>query len=66
MSRKKAEPPEVPHPPAPKATSQARMELPAADFERVRAASRSIGLSLTAFIRMAVLRETRRIEEGRD
>jgi hypothetical protein len=36
-------------------TSQARLELPADEMERVRRAARSIGLSLSAFIRLAVL-----------
>jgi hypothetical protein len=39
-------------------TSQARLELPSADMERVRRAARSIGLSLSAFIRQAVLEKT--------
>lgn len=47
-------------------TSQARIELPADDMERVRKASRKRGMSLSAFIRMAVLKETGRVEEGRD
>jgi hypothetical protein len=36
-------------------TSQARLELPSRDMERVRRAAKSIGLSLSAFIRQAVL-----------
>ena len=43
-------------------TSQARLELPAAEMERVRRAAKSIGLSLSAFIRRAVLTETVRTE----
>ena len=39
-------------------TSQARLELPANDMDRVRKAARSIGLSLSAFIRQAVLEKT--------
>lgn len=39
-------------------TSQARLELPAAEMERVRKAARSVGLSLSAFIRQAVLEKT--------
>ncbi len=39
-------------------TSQARLELPSQDMERVRRAARSIGLSLSAFIRQAVLEKT--------
>lgn len=36
-------------------TSQARLELPVAEMDRVRASARSIGLSLSAFLRQAVL-----------
>lgn len=43
-------------------TSQARLELPAGDMERVRRAGRSIGLSLSAFIRQAVLEKTVDVE----
>lgn len=43
-------------------TSQARLELPAADMERVRRAARSIGLSLSAFIRQAVLEKAVDVE----
>jgi uncharacterized protein (DUF1778 family) len=39
-------------------TSQARLELSSDDMERVRRAARSIGLSLSAFIRQAVLEKT--------
>lgn len=49
-----------------KTTSQARLELPVEEFEKVRSAARSIGLSVSAFIRMAVLKEARRVDEGRD
>ena len=49
-----------------KGTNQARLELPTDDFERVRKAGRRIGLSVSAFVRMAVLKEARRVEEGRD
>lgn len=53
-------------------TSQARLELPSDDMERVRRAARSIGLSLSAFIRQAVLEKAVDVErrmgrsEGRD
>jgi uncharacterized protein (DUF1778 family) len=47
-------------------TSQARLELPAEDMEQVRKAARSLGLSLSAFVRMAVLERARRVREGRD
>jgi predicted DNA binding CopG/RHH family protein len=39
-------------------TSQARLELPSPDMERLRRAARSLGLSLSAFIRQAVLEKT--------
>jgi hypothetical protein len=44
-------------------TSQARLELPSDDMERVRRAGRSIGLSLSAFIRQAVLEKTVDVEK---
>jgi predicted DNA binding CopG/RHH family protein len=56
MSKKKADK-NVPVTDAP-TTSQARLELPSEDMERVRRAARSIGLSLSAFIRQAVLEKT--------
>jgi uncharacterized protein (DUF1778 family) len=43
-------------------TSQARLELPASEMDRLRAAARSIGLSLSAFIRQAVLEKTVDVE----
>jgi uncharacterized protein (DUF1778 family) len=43
-------------------TSQARLELPAEDMERLRRAARSIGLSLSAFIRQAVLEKAVEVE----
>jgi uncharacterized protein (DUF1778 family) len=43
-------------------TSQARLELPAQDMERLRRAARSIGLSLSAFIRQAVLEKAVDVE----
>ena len=67
MAKKKTERPKMPAiVESPKATNQARLELPVEEFNRVRAAARRLGLSVSAFIRMAVLRETRRVEEGRD
>ena len=39
-------------------TSQARLELLSDDMDRVRRAARSIGLSLSAFIRQSVLEKT--------
>ena len=47
---------------APEKTSQARLELPGAQMERTREAARSIGLSLSAFIRQAVLEKTADVE----
>lgn len=49
-----------------KTTNQARLELPTAQFDRLRKAAERRGLSITAFLRMAVLKEIERIEEGRD
>jgi uncharacterized protein (DUF1778 family) len=47
---------------APEKTSQARLELPAEEMDRLRRAARSIGLSLSAFIRMAVLEKAADVE----
>jgi hypothetical protein len=44
-------------------TSQARLELPSPDMERMRRAAKSIGLSLSAFIRQAVLEKTVDVEK---
>lgn len=64
---KKKENPKVPATAEPpKLTAQARIELPTEEFERVRTAAKGLGLSVSAFIRMAVLQKTKRIEEGRD
>jgi hypothetical protein len=54
MAKKKAKP-KMPATEAEGRTSQARIELPAADMDRVRRAAKRLGLSLSAFIRMAVL-----------
>ncbi len=43
-------------------TSQARLELPSDDMERVRRSAKSIGLSLSAFIRQSVLEKTVDVE----
>jgi uncharacterized protein (DUF1778 family) len=43
-------------------TSQARLELPASDMDRLRKAAKSIGLSLSAFIRQAVLEKAVDVE----
>jgi uncharacterized protein (DUF1778 family) len=43
-------------------TSQARLELPVKEMDRLRKAARSIGLSLSAFIRQAVLEKTVDVE----
>ena len=46
-------------------TSQARLELPVDQMDMVRKAARRRGLSLTGFIRMAVLEKAEDIMEGR-
>lgn len=56
MAKKKASPKMITATEA--KTSQARLELPSKDMERLRKAARSIGLSLSAFIRQAVLEKT--------
>ncbi len=66
MARKKTGQPKMTATDAPKLTSQARLELPTEEFDRLRAVARRRGLSVSAFIRMAVLKEMQRIEEGRD
>jgi hypothetical protein len=48
----------APAPAPPPPVRQARIELPPDDMERVRRAGRSIGLSLTAFLRSAALEKT--------
>jgi uncharacterized protein (DUF1778 family) len=60
MAKKKAKP-EMPATVEEK-TSQARLELPSKDMERIRRAARSIGLSLSAFIRQAVLEKAVDVE----
>jgi uncharacterized protein (DUF1778 family) len=44
-------------------TSQARLELPVDDMERIRRSAKSIGLSLSAFIRQAVLEKAVDVEK---
>ena len=66
MAKKKVERPKVPATEMPKATNQARIELPVEEFDRLREAARKRGQSVSAFIRMAVLKEIRRVEEDRD
>jgi uncharacterized protein (DUF1778 family) len=61
MAKKKAAT-KIPATTEEKATSQARLELPANDMERLRRAARSIGLSLSAFIRQAVLEKAVDVE----
>lgn len=41
----------------------ARLELPDEDYERLKRVAKSIGLGVAAFIRQAVLRDVRRVEE---
>ena len=67
MAKKKTGPPKVEIEVADEpAIRHARIELPEDDYERVRAVAKSLGLSVTSFIRMATLKEARRVEEGRD
>ena len=49
-----------------KKTSQARIELPVDEFNRLRKAAKRRALSVSAFIRQAVLKEVDRVEGGRD
>ena len=46
----------------PEKISQARIELPASEMERIRDAAKSVGLGLSAFIRLAVLEKTAETE----
>jgi uncharacterized protein (DUF1778 family) len=62
MAQKKAGPKTMPAPAEEKTTSQARLELPAGDMERIRKAAKSIGLSLSAFLRQAVLEKAADVE----
>lgn len=41
----------------------ARIELPDEDYERLKRVAKSIGLGVAAFIRQAVLRDVRRVED---
>lgn len=66
MAKKKSGDPKLPATEAIKATSQARIELPTNEFEKLRAAARKRGQSVSSFIRMAVLKEVQRVEEGKD
>lgn len=58
MAKKAAGPKKMSMTAAREKTSQARLELPADEMDRVRSAAKSIGLSLSAFIRQAVLEKT--------
>lgn len=60
---KKASKPKMPATVEREQTSQARIELASPQMERVRKAARSIGLSLSAFIRQAVLEKTVDVEQ---
>jgi uncharacterized protein (DUF1778 family) len=62
MAKKKAGPKTMPATAEEKVTSQARLELPASDMDRIRKAAKSIGLSLSAFIRQAVLEKAADVE----
>ena len=57
MAKTKA-PKKMPVPRPKQRVSQARIELPVDEMDRVRKAARLLGLSLSAFLRMAVLRVT--------
>jgi hypothetical protein len=46
-----------------KAIRHARIELDDKDYERLKRVAKSIGLGVAAFIRQAVLRDVRRVEE---
>jgi hypothetical protein len=48
------------------ATNQARIELPVEEFDRLRKAARRRGLSVSAFLRQAVLLAVDKVEQGRD
>jgi hypothetical protein len=62
MAKKKGQP-KMPATAEEKTSSQARLELPSESMERVRNAAKSIGLSLSAFIRQAVLEKTVDVEK---
>lgn len=66
MAKKKAERPKMIATEPVKTTGQARIELPTEEFDRLRRAAKRRGQSVSAFIRMAVLKEVQRVEEGKD
>ena len=41
----------------------ARLELPVADYDRLKRVARSLGLGVAAYIRQAVMRQIRKDEE---
>ena len=67
MAKKKTTPPKGPKMQAiadEKDIGHARIELPRHDFERLRKLSRARGLSISAYIRQAVLLAMKEDEEG--
>jgi predicted DNA-binding protein len=63
MAKKKAGEKKMTATAAAKEIKHARLELPPEDYERLRRVARSIGLGVAAFIRQAVLRDVRRVED---
>lgn len=64
--KKKVEAPMPAPAPAKKRPTQTKIELPPEELEDVRAVARSIGLTLASFVKMSVLKEVRRIKEGKE
>lgn len=64
--KKKVEAPMPAPPPVKKRPTQTKIELPPDELEAIREVARSIGLTLASFVKMAVLKEVRRIKEGRE
>lgn len=65
MAKKKAEAPVPAPPPAKKRPTQAKIELPAEELEEVRRVAKSLGLTLAGFVKMSVLKEMKRMKEGK-
>lgn len=67
MAKKKKDEAPVPATPqAKKRPTQTKLELPPDELEAVREVARSIGLTLATFVKMAVLKEVRRIKDGKE
>jgi hypothetical protein len=64
MAKQKAKEPTPAALPIKKRPTQTKLELPAEELEEVRRVARSIGLTLASFVKMAVLKEVRRVKEG--